>query len=67
MFDIRIIEEDQALPPVAFQLLFLSVLLYNFAIRFLPWVIGKLGTFLSFLCGKAKDLFLYVRRECYQL
>ena len=52
---------------VAGIVLFLSVLLYNFAIRFLPWVIGKLGTFLSFLCGKAKDLFLYVRRECYQL
>ena len=47
--------------------LFFSVLLYNFAIRFLPWVMGKLGTFLGFLCGKAKDLFLYLRRECYQL
>ena len=47
--------------------LFFSVLLYNFAIRFLPWVMGRLGTFLGFLCGKAKDLFLYLRRECYQL
>ena len=47
--------------------LFLSVLLYNFAIRFLPWVMSKLGSFLGYLCGKAKDLFLYLRRECYQL
>ena len=52
---------------VAGLVLFLAVLLYNFAIRFLPWVISKLGSFLGYLCGKAKDLFLYVRRECYQL
>ena len=52
---------------VAGLVLFVSVLLYNFAIRFLPWVISKLGTFLRYLCGKLKDLFLYVRRECYQL
>ena len=52
---------------VAGIVLFLAVLLYNFAIRFLPWLMTKLGHFLGFLCGKAKDLFLYVRRECYQL
>lgn len=52
---------------VAGIVLFFAVLLYNFAIRFLPWVMGKLGTFLGFLCGKVKDLFLYLRRECYQL
>lgn len=52
---------------VAGIVLFFAVLLYNFAIRFLPWVMGKLGSFLGFLCGKAKDLFLYLRRECYQL
>ena len=47
--------------------LFFSVLLYNFAIRFLPWVISKTGVFLKFLCRKIKDLFLYIRRGCYQL
>ena len=52
---------------VAGIVLFLAVLLYNFAIRFLPWLMSKMGHFLGFLCGKAKDLFLYVRRECYQL
>ncbi len=52
---------------VAGIVLFLAVLLYNFAIRFLPWVISKLASFLGFLCGKVKELFFYVRRECYQL
>ncbi len=52
---------------VAGIVLFFSVLLYNFAIRFLPWVISKVGVFLKFLCRKIKDLFLYIRRGCYQL
>ncbi len=52
---------------VAGIVLFFAVLLYNFAIRFLPWVISKLGVFLKFLCRKIKDLFLYIRRGCYQL
>ena len=52
---------------VAGAVLFVSVLLYNFAIRFLPWVISKLGIFFGFVCGKLKTLFLYVRRECYKL
>ncbi len=52
---------------VAGLVLFFAVLLYNFAIRFLPWVISKVGVFLKFLCRKIKDLFLYIRRGCYQL
>lgn len=52
---------------VAGAVLFISVLIYNFAIRFLPWIISRVGTLLGFVCGKLKTLFLCVRRECYKL
>ncbi len=52
---------------VAGAVLFVSVLIYNLSIRFLPWVITLVGNLLGYTCGKLKDLFLYVRRECYKL
>ncbi len=44
-----------------------GILIYNFAIRFLPWLIRKVWTLLTFTCGKIRDLFHYLRRECYKL
>lgn len=52
---------------VAGAVLFVSVLIYNIAIRFLPLLITLLGNFLGFVCGKLKILFLNIRRECYKL
>ncbi len=52
---------------VAGGVLFASVLVYNFSVRLIPWVIGQLGNFLGFVCRKLKVLFHYVRRECYKL
>lgn len=52
---------------VAGAVLFVSVLIYNLSIRFLPWVITLVGNLLGYVCGKLKDLYLYARRECYKL
>ena len=52
---------------VAGAVLFVSILLYNIAIRFLPWLITNLGNLLGWICGKIKNLFFVVRRECYKL
>lgn len=52
---------------VAGAVLFMSVLLYNTAIRLLPWLISLVGNLLGLICGKLKNLFFVVRRECYKL
>lgn len=52
---------------VAGAVLFVSILIYNFAIRFVPWVISKLGVFLKYVCGKLVTLFKFARKECYKL
>lgn len=52
---------------VAGAVLFVSVLLYNIAIRLLPWIISLIGNLLGLICGKLKNLFFVVRRECYKL
>lgn len=52
---------------VAGAVLFVSVLVYNLSIRFFPWLITLVGNLLGFICGKLKELFLNVRRECYKL
>ena len=52
---------------VAGVVLLLSVLIFNLAIRFLPFVIGKAAVFFKFVMRKLKDAFLAVRRECYKL
>lgn len=52
---------------VAGAVLFVSVLIYNIAIRLLPWLISLIGNLLGWICGKLKNLFFVVRRECYKL
>ena len=52
---------------VAGAVLFVAVLIYNISVRFFPWLIVQVGTFMGFVFGKLKDLFLLIRRECYKL
>jgi hypothetical protein len=52
---------------VAGTVLFVSILIYNFAIRFVPWVISKLALFFKYVCGKLVTLFKFARKECYKL
>ncbi len=52
---------------VAGAALFISILVYNFSLRFIPWVMSKLKTFVVFVSRKLKELFLVVRRRCYKL
>jgi len=47
--------------------LFVSVVIYNFSIRFLPWLISLVGRLFGFVCVHLKILFNFVRRECYKL
>lgn len=52
---------------VAGIVIFASVLLYNLAIRFIPWLMKKVAALLVYVCGKLKLLFYYIRRECFKL
>ena len=52
---------------VAGAVLLLSVLIFNLAIRFLPFVIKKAAVFFKFVMRKLKEAFFAVRRECYKL
>lgn len=52
---------------IAGLVLLCSVLLYNAAVRFLPWVIRWLTVFFGFVFRKLRELFYVVRRECYKL
>lgn len=52
---------------VAGAVLFVSVLIYNFSIRLVPWLITQVGNLLGFVCHKLKSLFFAIRRECYKL
>jgi hypothetical protein len=52
---------------IAGAVLFVSVLIYNFIIRFIPWLIKKVAKLLVFVFKKLKDLFYYIRKECYKL
>lgn len=47
--------------------LFISVLLYNCAVRFLPWVMRKTAVLFKFACFKIKSLYLYIKRWCYKI
>ncbi|MBQ8401850.1 MAG: hypothetical protein IJX14_07975 [Clostridia bacterium] len=44
-----------------------GVILYNLAIRFLPWVMKWLTVFFVFVFGRIRNLFYLARRECYKL
>ncbi|MBE6541885.1 MAG: hypothetical protein E7672_05500 [Ruminococcaceae bacterium] len=52
---------------VAGAVLFVGVLIYNFSVRLLPWLISLVGNLLGFVCSKLKTLFFFIRRECYKL
>ena len=52
---------------VAGAVLFASILIYNFAIRFVPWVISWLAVFFKYSCKKLVVLFNFIRKECYKL
>jgi len=52
---------------VAGAVLLVSILIYNFAIRLIPWVISKLGVFFKYACKKLLALFKFIRKECYKL
>jgi len=52
---------------VAGGVLLVGVLLYNIAIRFLPWVMQWLTVFFLFVCRQCRNLFYLARRECYKL
>lgn len=47
--------------------LFAGVVLYNLAIRFLPWVMKWLTVFFVFVFHRLRNLFYLARRECYKL
>lgn len=44
-----------------------GIILYNLAIRFLPWVMKWLTVFFVFVFGQCRNLFYLARRECYKL
>ncbi|MBR4959718.1 MAG: hypothetical protein IKY52_02345 [Clostridia bacterium] len=44
-----------------------SIILYNLAVRFLPWVMKWLTVLFSFVFGQCRNLFYLARRECYKL
>lgn len=46
---------------------FVSILLYNVAVHFFPWVMRWLTVFFSFVMGRIKYCFYLARRECYKL
>ena len=47
--------------------LLVGIILYNLAIRFLPWVMKWLTVFFVFVFGRFRNLFYLARRECYKL
>ena len=47
--------------------MFGGILVYNIAVRFLPFVMKLLGRLFGYLCRKLKTLFNFLRRECAKL
>ena len=44
-----------------------GILVYNCAIRLVPWLIRLLGDLFRFCTGKLKDLFRMAKEACYKL
>ncbi len=44
-----------------------GIILYNLAIRFLPWIMKWLTVLFGFVFGQFRNLFYLARRECYKL
>ena len=52
---------------VAGLVMFISILLYNFAVRLVPLVIKQVWRLFRYLLGRLKDLFNHLRRESAKL
>ncbi len=52
---------------VAGAVMFVGILLYNFAIRLMPWVIRQTARLLRYLIRRLRVLFNFLRRECAKL
>lgn len=52
---------------VAGIVMFSGILLYNFAIRFVPWLIKLVGRLLRYTLKQLRVLFNFLRRECAKL
>ena len=52
---------------IAGGVLLAGIILYNLAIRFLPWVMKWLTVLFVFVFGQFRNLFYLARRECYKL
>lgn len=44
-----------------------GIILYNLAIRFLPWVMKWVTVLFTYVFGQIRNLFYLARRECYKL
>ncbi len=49
---------------IAAAVMFVGILLYNFAIRLLPLLMRFWGRFFKFVCGKLRLLFGFIKKEC---
>ncbi|MBQ7604606.1 MAG: hypothetical protein IJU75_06590 [Clostridia bacterium] len=47
--------------------LFAGILVYNFAVRFIPWVASKLLQFMKFVFRKYRVLYAYIKKEVLKL
>ena len=47
--------------------MFAGILIYNFAVRFIPWVASKLLQFMKFVFRKYRILYAYIKKEVLKL
>lgn len=52
---------------VGSAVMFAGILLYNFAIRLLPWLMRLVGRLFMYVCRQLGVLFRFLRRECAKL
>ena len=52
---------------IAGIVMFAGILLYNIAVRFLPFLIRMVGRLFRYLAGQLRVLFRFLRRECAKL
>ena len=46
--------------------IFVGILLYNLAVRFLPFLLRQYIRFMKFLRAHMKDVYYYLKGECYR-
>lgn len=44
--------------------MFVGILVYNFAVRLMPFVASKLFVFVKFVARKYRELYVYLKKEC---